>query len=102
MRKTFLSIALLFLVLPVRVDLIQAQDNSITLTIIYDNYAYVDGMETDWGFAAIIETGNETILFDTGTRGDLYVVIEVRLPAKLTEKERTRFQELAGMRPEEK
>jgi curved DNA-binding protein len=39
---------------------------------------------------------------DTGTRGDLYVVIEVRLPTKLTEKERTLYQELAGMRPEEK
>jgi curved DNA-binding protein len=39
---------------------------------------------------------------DPGTRGDLYVVIEVRLPAKLTEKERALFKELAGMRPEEK
>jgi curved DNA-binding protein len=39
---------------------------------------------------------------DTGTRGDLYVVIEVRLPAKLTEKEQALFKELAGMRPEEK
>ena len=39
---------------------------------------------------------------DAGTRGDLYVTIEVRLPAKLTEKERALFQELAGLRPEEK
>jgi len=39
---------------------------------------------------------------ETGTRGDLYVVIEVRLPTKLTEKERALFQELAGVRPEEK
>jgi len=39
---------------------------------------------------------------DAGTRGDLYVAIEVRLPVKLTEKERALFQELAGLRPEEK
>ena len=39
---------------------------------------------------------------DAGTRGDLYVAIEVRLPAKLTEKERALFQELAVMRPEGK
>jgi curved DNA-binding protein len=39
---------------------------------------------------------------DAGTRGDLYAAIEVRMPQKLTEKERALFQELAGMRPEEK
>jgi 7,8-dihydropterin-6-yl-methyl-4-(beta-D-ribofuranosyl)aminobenzene 5'-phosphate synthase len=48
-----------------------AQSNPITITIIYDNYAYIDGMETDWGFAALIETGEETILFDTGTNGEM-------------------------------
>jgi curved DNA-binding protein len=39
---------------------------------------------------------------DTGTRGDLYVAIEVRLPSKLTEKERALFRQLAELRPEEK
>jgi len=37
-----------------------------------------------------------------GTRGDLYVAISVRLPDRLTDKERALFKELAGMRPEEK
>ncbi|MBM3313518.1 J domain-containing protein [candidate division WOR-3 bacterium] len=39
---------------------------------------------------------------DTGKRGDLYVAIDIRLPTRLSEKERALFQELAGLRPEEK
>ena len=39
---------------------------------------------------------------DPTTRGDLYVAIDVRLPARLTEKERALLKELAGLRPEEK
>ena len=39
---------------------------------------------------------------DAGTRGDLYVAVEVRLPTKLTEKEQALFKELSGLRSEEK
>jgi curved DNA-binding protein len=39
---------------------------------------------------------------DTGTRGDLYVAIDIRLPARLSEKERALLKDLAGMRSEEK
>jgi len=39
---------------------------------------------------------------DAGARGDLYVAIDVRLPVRLSEKERALLKELAGMRPEEK
>jgi curved DNA-binding protein len=39
---------------------------------------------------------------DPGTRGDLYVAIDVRLPTKLSEKERALLKELAEIRPEEK
>ncbi len=41
----------------------------VRVTIIYDNYAAVAGVETDWGFSALIEHGGERILFDTGTQG---------------------------------
>ncbi len=37
---------------------------------------------------------------DARTRGDLYVGIDVRLPVRLSEKERALLKELAGMRPE--
>jgi curved DNA-binding protein len=39
---------------------------------------------------------------NAGTRGDLYVAIDVRLPVRLTEKERTLLKELAALRPEQK
>ncbi len=39
---------------------------------------------------------------DAGTRGDLYVAVDVRLPSRLSEKERALYTELAAMRSEEK
>jgi len=47
----------------------QAEDNSLRITIIYDNYAFDQRMETEWGFAALIEYGGEKVLFDTGGDG---------------------------------
>ena len=73
MHASALTIVVLLLAIPYAGGFVQAQGEPITLTIIYDNYAYVDGMETDWGFAALIETGDGTILFDTGTRGDMFM-----------------------------
>jgi len=48
-----------------------ADENDITVTILYDNYAYVDGTKTDWGFACLIEGTEKKILFDTGTKSDV-------------------------------
>ena len=53
MRIRHLLVVLGLLILPLMATPTAAQTNPITLTIIYDNYAYVDGMETDWGFAAL-------------------------------------------------
>lgn len=44
---------------------------SPTLTVLYDNYPFQPGCDTDWGFAALIEGLEKTILFDTGTKGDI-------------------------------
>jgi len=43
------------------------------LTIVYDNDVYRKdiGLKSDWGFSCLIETGEETILFDTGAKGRL-------------------------------
>jgi 7,8-dihydropterin-6-yl-methyl-4-(beta-D-ribofuranosyl)aminobenzene 5'-phosphate synthase len=40
----------------------------LKLTIIYDNKASKD-LKGSWGFAALIETSHETVLFDTGWDG---------------------------------
>ncbi|TEU02685.1 MAG: MBL fold metallo-hydrolase [Dehalococcoidia bacterium] len=41
----------------------------MTVTIIYDNVAYTEGLRADWGFSCLVETDNVRILFDTGANG---------------------------------
>lgn len=48
-----------------------SQQNEIKFTILYDNYDAQVGLEPDWGFSCLIEGTEKTILFDTGTNGDL-------------------------------
>lgn len=40
--------------------------NSLTVTVVYDNNPYLQGLETAWGFSALITGTEKTILFDTG------------------------------------
>lgn len=42
----------------------------LRLTVLYDNEA-CPGLTGSWGFSALIETGTETLLFDTGWDGTL-------------------------------
>ncbi len=48
-----------------------AESGSIKITILYDNYSAMEGTKTDWGFSCLIEGADKTILFDTGTQGDI-------------------------------
>jgi len=42
----------------------------VTITILYDNEIYQEGLKADWGFSCLIEKeGSPTILFDTGANG---------------------------------
>ncbi len=41
------------------------------VTILYDNTAYRDELTPDWGFSALVEAHDRTILFDTGTEGSI-------------------------------
>lgn len=47
------------------------EKNSITITILYDNYIFSEGTKADWGFSCILKGTEKTILFDTGTRSDI-------------------------------
>ena len=38
----------------------------MTITVIYDNNPYKEGLETAWGFSCVIAGTEKTILFDTG------------------------------------
>lgn len=73
MRAVFVSIALLLCLITGNVNPAFAQTDLVTVTIIYDNYAVEDHFETDWGFAALIEVGDQTILFDAGTDGNMFM-----------------------------
>ncbi len=41
------------------------------ISILYDNTVYGGGLKPDWGFSCLVETGDRTILFDTGANGSL-------------------------------
>jgi 7,8-dihydropterin-6-yl-methyl-4-(beta-D-ribofuranosyl)aminobenzene 5'-phosphate synthase len=45
--------------------------NDLTIKVIYDNNPYMEGLETAWGFSALITGTEKTILFDTGGDGSL-------------------------------
>jgi 7,8-dihydropterin-6-yl-methyl-4-(beta-D-ribofuranosyl)aminobenzene 5'-phosphate synthase len=51
-------------------DALQPETNgSITLIVLYDNYAYDDGLKKGWGFACLVKGLGKTLLFDTGGDG---------------------------------
>jgi 7,8-dihydropterin-6-yl-methyl-4-(beta-D-ribofuranosyl)aminobenzene 5'-phosphate synthase len=43
----------------------------LTIKVVYDNNPYAKGLETAWGFSALITGTEKTILFDTGGNGQL-------------------------------
>jgi 7,8-dihydropterin-6-yl-methyl-4-(beta-D-ribofuranosyl)aminobenzene 5'-phosphate synthase len=46
-----------------------ASADDLKLTILYDNTATEPSLASGWGFAALIEQGGQTLLFDTGESG---------------------------------
>jgi 7,8-dihydropterin-6-yl-methyl-4-(beta-D-ribofuranosyl)aminobenzene 5'-phosphate synthase len=41
----------------------------LRITVVYDNVPHAPGLATAWGFAAVVEAGADTVLFDTGGDG---------------------------------
>jgi 7,8-dihydropterin-6-yl-methyl-4-(beta-D-ribofuranosyl)aminobenzene 5'-phosphate synthase len=42
------------------------------ITIVYDNETWAPGLQSDWGFACLVETGDgDRLLFDTGAKGSI-------------------------------
>ncbi len=46
-----------------------ASRRELVLTILFDNWTEEDDLQTGWGFAALLETPDHTVLFDTGADG---------------------------------
>ena len=53
------------------------------LTIVFDNYAYLEGFPTLWGFSCFVETEETTFLFDTGSNGRILLQNMERLGVDL-------------------
>ena len=47
-------------------------DSAVHVTIIYDNYQADQNLETDWGFACLVEYQGNQLLFDAGRKAELY------------------------------
>lgn len=78
MNKPTLILTCLVLLTPIRFTAANEkssgkQKQGITATILYDNYVFTEGLGTDWGFSCIIKGTEKTVLFDTGTKGDLLI-----------------------------
>jgi 7,8-dihydropterin-6-yl-methyl-4-(beta-D-ribofuranosyl)aminobenzene 5'-phosphate synthase len=50
---------------------VSPEEGTVTITVVYDNNPYREGLAIDWGFSCLIRGTEKTILFDTGGRGDL-------------------------------
>jgi 7,8-dihydropterin-6-yl-methyl-4-(beta-D-ribofuranosyl)aminobenzene 5'-phosphate synthase len=44
----------------------------LRITVLYDNTAARPNCRADWGFACLVEGASKTILFDTGTKADIF------------------------------
>ena len=44
----------------------------VTVKVVYDNYIKVDGLKSDWGYSIVIEGLEKEILFDGGTKPDVF------------------------------
>ena len=61
--------------------------SKVKITIVFDNYAYLEGFPTLWGFSAFIETDETTFLFDTGSNGRVLLSNMERLGVNLSDAE---------------
>jgi 7,8-dihydropterin-6-yl-methyl-4-(beta-D-ribofuranosyl)aminobenzene 5'-phosphate synthase len=55
-----------FITQPASEEINSIMSKNLSMTIVYDNNPYKDGLMTSWGFACVIKGTEKTILFDTG------------------------------------
>ena len=52
-------------------DAAGGEPSGLRLTVLYDNTVAVEGTESDWGFAVLVELDGAVVLFDTGTKPEI-------------------------------
>jgi 7,8-dihydropterin-6-yl-methyl-4-(beta-D-ribofuranosyl)aminobenzene 5'-phosphate synthase len=87
--KKFFTIAVGIILLFCEVNMaFTAEKSSLKLTILFDNYLYQEeGLKSKWGFACLVEGMEKTILFDTGSSGDilLHNISQLKVDPKAVE-----------------
>jgi len=48
-----------------------AESRPVTITVVFDNRAVRPGLQTAWGFSSVVQQGESTVLFDTGSDGSM-------------------------------
>ena len=59
--------------------MVAVEAKALRITVVYNNVPYTPGMRTAWGFAALVEAGSDSVLFDTGGDGPTLLVNMERL-----------------------
>lgn len=72
MKKIYALIFTSLLAFTVIVKAPAYEEKQIEMTILYDNYRFGEDLKTDWGFSCLIQGTEKTILFDTGTKSDIF------------------------------
>jgi 7,8-dihydropterin-6-yl-methyl-4-(beta-D-ribofuranosyl)aminobenzene 5'-phosphate synthase len=72
LMKELLPMMCLFMLAAAAPAAAEAGEGDIKITILYDNTAAVPATEADWGFACLVEGMEKTILFDTGTKPEVF------------------------------
>ena len=44
---------------------------NLSITVLYDNHPFQQGLKTGWGFSCLVRGAEKTILFDTGGEGEM-------------------------------
>lgn len=71
-RFVTLMIAILFHEYQGKHVMLQKDTHSgIAITVVYDNIKYDAALTSEWGFACVIQTDKDTLLFDTGSNGKI-------------------------------
>lgn len=78
-RRAVLCSAMILLALTGNLAGEVASMDSIAITTVYDNNAFVEGLVSSWGFSCLVQGLEKTILFDTGADGDILLANMERL-----------------------
>ena len=67
MRKFVICFVLLFALFFSSISLAQQNVRDLSITILFDNYLFKEGLSIGWGFSCLVEGAEKTILFDIGS-----------------------------------